>query len=122
MPLFQIWSIILILLYFCCSATPLMVARSWRRNWLENILSDENEGRIRILPSPCLSLPLMSIFRIARLACILISYFINVFYFHANSHKQYTLFSILLNMFLCMQLFYRFFISKMIMRCKFKYG
>ncbi|PKU73945.1 probable E3 ubiquitin-protein ligase XBOS32 isoform X1 [Dendrobium catenatum] len=47
-------------------ATPLMVARSWRRNWLENILSDENQCRIRVLPSPCLSLPLMSIFKIAR--------------------------------------------------------
>ncbi|XP_020573346.1 probable E3 ubiquitin-protein ligase XBOS32 [Phalaenopsis equestris] len=47
-------------------ATPLMVARSWRRNWLENILSDENQGRMRILPSPCLSLPLQSIFKIAR--------------------------------------------------------
>ncbi|KAK8955899.1 putative E3 ubiquitin-protein ligase XBOS32 [Platanthera guangdongensis] len=48
------------------SATPLMVARLWHRNWLENILSDEDQGRIQILPSPCLSLPLMSIVKLAR--------------------------------------------------------
>ncbi|KAI6680580.1 hypothetical protein NL676_034461 [Syzygium grande] len=45
---------------------PLMVARSWHRNWLEEILSTQPEGRIRILPSPYISLPLMSIVRIAR--------------------------------------------------------
>ncbi|KAJ6847803.1 putative E3 ubiquitin-protein ligase XBOS32 isoform X1 [Iris pallida] len=46
--------------------TPLMVARSWNRNWLEGILSRQPEGRIKILPSPYLSLPLMSIIKIAR--------------------------------------------------------
>lgn len=46
--------------------TPLMVARSWHRTWLEEFLSTEPEGRVQVLPSPHLSLPLMSIFRIAR--------------------------------------------------------
>lgn len=47
-------------------ATPLLVARLWRRHWLENILSEEDQGRTQIFPSPCLSLPLMSIIKIAR--------------------------------------------------------
>lgn len=51
-----------------CRWNPLMVARSWHRNWLEEILSTQPEGRIRILPSPYISLPLMSIVRIARWA------------------------------------------------------
>ncbi|XP_021895246.1 E3 ubiquitin-protein ligase XBAT32 isoform X2 [Carica papaya] len=46
--------------------TPLMVARSWHRNWLEEILSIQSEGQPQILPSPYLSLPLMSIVKIAR--------------------------------------------------------
>ncbi|XP_010928614.1 probable E3 ubiquitin-protein ligase XBOS32 isoform X2 [Elaeis guineensis] len=46
--------------------TPLMVARSWHKNWLEGILSKQPEGRTRVLPSPYLALPLMSIVRIAR--------------------------------------------------------
>uniref|UniRef100_A0A1D1Z2L3 RING-type E3 ubiquitin transferase n=1 Tax=Anthurium amnicola TaxID=1678845 RepID=A0A1D1Z2L3_9ARAE len=46
--------------------TPLMVARSWHRSWLEGILSMQPNSRARILPSPYLSLPLMSIFKIAR--------------------------------------------------------
>ncbi|CAL9110879.1 unnamed protein product [Musa textilis] len=46
--------------------TPLMVARSWHRNWLEGILSNQPDHRAKILPSPYLSLPLMSIMRIAR--------------------------------------------------------
>ncbi|KAG1326502.1 E3 ubiquitin-protein ligase XBAT32 [Cocos nucifera] len=46
--------------------TPLMVARSWHRNWLESILNKQPESRVHILPSPYLSLPLMSIMRIAR--------------------------------------------------------
>jgi hypothetical protein len=46
--------------------SPLMVARSWHRTWLEEILSTEPGGRSRILPSPYLSLPLMSIVKIAR--------------------------------------------------------
>ncbi|CAD6249161.1 unnamed protein product [Miscanthus lutarioriparius] len=46
--------------------TPLMVARSWQRNSVEEILSKEPEGRIRTLPSPYLCLPLMSIMNIAR--------------------------------------------------------
>jgi hypothetical protein len=45
-----------------------MVARSWNRNSIEEILSKEPEGRIRTLPSPDLCLPLMSIMSIARLA------------------------------------------------------
>ncbi|XP_042399864.1 probable E3 ubiquitin-protein ligase XBOS32 isoform X1 [Zingiber officinale] len=48
--------------------TPLMVARSWRKNWLESILRNETEGQIAVLPSKYLSLPLMSIVKIAR-AC-----------------------------------------------------
>lgn len=46
--------------------TPLMVARSWHRVWLEEVLSTELEGQLQILPSPYLSLPLMSIVKIAR--------------------------------------------------------
>ncbi|KAB2069407.1 hypothetical protein ES319_A08G094000v1 [Gossypium barbadense] len=46
--------------------SPLMVARSWRKSWLEEILSSKPEGRSQALPSPFLSLPLMSIIRIAR--------------------------------------------------------
>ncbi|AQK55918.1 E3 ubiquitin-protein ligase XBAT32 [Zea mays] len=46
--------------------TPLMVARSWQRNSVEEILSREPEGRIHTLPSPYLCLPLMSIMNIAR--------------------------------------------------------
>nr|XP_018678644.1 PREDICTED: probable E3 ubiquitin-protein ligase XBOS32 isoform X2 [Musa acuminata subsp. malaccensis] len=46
--------------------TPLMVARSWHRNWLEGILSNQPDHRVKILPSPYMSLPLMSIMRIAR--------------------------------------------------------
>lgn len=49
-----------------CSWTPLMVARSWHRHWLEGILSRRPEGRPLILPSPYLSLPLMSMVKIAR--------------------------------------------------------
>ncbi|KAK9099987.1 hypothetical protein Scep_023417 [Stephania cephalantha] len=46
--------------------TPLMVARSWHRDSLEEILSKLPDERLQIPPSPYLSLPLMSIFRIAR--------------------------------------------------------
>jgi len=46
--------------------TPLMVASSWQRNSIEEILSNEPEGQIRTLPSPYLCLPLMSIMNIAR--------------------------------------------------------
>ncbi|KAM0847084.1 hypothetical protein ACQ4PT_055249 [Festuca glaucescens] len=46
--------------------TPLMVARSWHKTSAEGILSKHPEGRVRILPSPYLSLPLMSIVKIAR--------------------------------------------------------
>ncbi|BBG92931.1 XB3 ortholog 2 in Arabidopsis thaliana [Prunus dulcis] len=46
--------------------TPLMVARSWHRDWLEEILSTEQQVQSQILPSPYLSLPLMSIVKIAR--------------------------------------------------------
>ncbi|KAB2625992.1 E3 ubiquitin-protein ligase XBAT32-like [Pyrus ussuriensis x Pyrus communis] len=44
--------------------TPVMVARSWHRDWLEEILTTEEEGQSQILPSPYLSLPLMSIMKI----------------------------------------------------------
>ena len=43
-----------------------MVARSWHRTWLEEILSIELGGQPQMLPSPYLSLPLMSIVKIAR--------------------------------------------------------
>ncbi|WOL06451.1 putative E3 ubiquitin-protein ligase XBOS32 isoform X1 [Canna indica] len=46
--------------------TPLMVARSWHRNSIEGILSKQPSIRVKILPSPYLSLPLMSIMKIAR--------------------------------------------------------
>ncbi|KAK1275759.1 putative E3 ubiquitin-protein ligase XBOS32 [Acorus gramineus] len=46
--------------------TPLMVARSWHRNWLEGVLSKRQEGRVQGLPSSYLSIPLMSIMKIAR--------------------------------------------------------
>ncbi|KAM7268732.1 hypothetical protein ACFE04_010898 [Oxalis oulophora] len=46
--------------------TPLMVARSWHRDCLEEILSTESEEQSQIIPSPYLSLPLMSIVKIAR--------------------------------------------------------
>ncbi|XP_024930082.3 E3 ubiquitin-protein ligase XBAT32 isoform X3 [Ziziphus jujuba] len=44
----------------------LMVARSWHRTWLEEILTTQAEGQSQSLPSPYLSLPLMSIIKIAR--------------------------------------------------------
>lgn len=46
--------------------TPLMVARSWNRDWLEEILSQRPGGRLRLSPSQFLCLPLMSIVEIAR--------------------------------------------------------
>ncbi|KAF3452860.1 hypothetical protein FNV43_RR03293 [Rhamnella rubrinervis] len=46
--------------------TPLMVARSWHRTWLEDILTTQPEGQSQSPPSPYLSLPLMSIIKIAR--------------------------------------------------------
>ncbi|PIN18222.1 26S proteasome regulatory complex, subunit PSMD10 [Handroanthus impetiginosus] len=46
--------------------TPLMVARSWHRDWLENILSQESQSQRKLSPSPYLCLPLMSIVDIAR--------------------------------------------------------
>lgn len=46
--------------------TPLMVARSWHRDGLEEILSARPERQPRPLPSPFLCLPLMSIVKIAR--------------------------------------------------------
>ncbi|MED6157267.1 E3 ubiquitin-protein ligase xbat32 [Stylosanthes scabra] len=46
--------------------TPLMVARSWHRNWLEDILKEPPSENLEVLPSPYLSLPLMSIVKIAR--------------------------------------------------------
>ncbi|CAK9173918.1 unnamed protein product [Ilex paraguariensis] len=46
--------------------TPLMVARSWRRDWLEEILSRRQRCQQRVLPSSYLCLPLMSIVNVAR--------------------------------------------------------
>uniref|UniRef100_M8BZV3 Serine/threonine-protein phosphatase 6 regulatory ankyrin repeat subunit B n=1 Tax=Aegilops tauschii TaxID=37682 RepID=M8BZV3_AEGTA len=46
--------------------SPLMVARSWHKTGAEGVLSKQPEGRLLILPSPYLSLPLMSIVKIAR--------------------------------------------------------
>ncbi|VAI62028.1 unnamed protein product [Triticum turgidum subsp. durum] len=47
-------------------STPLMVAHSWHRTSIEEILSNEPGGQTRTLPSPYLCLPLMSIMSIAR--------------------------------------------------------
>jgi E3 ubiquitin-protein ligase XBAT32/33 len=46
--------------------TPLMVARSWHKSSVEGILTKRSEVPVRILPSSYLSLPLMSIVKIAR--------------------------------------------------------
>lgn len=46
--------------------TPLLVARSWHKTSVEGILSKQPENQMRILPSPYLCLPLMSIIKIAR--------------------------------------------------------
>nr|XP_043622834.1 probable E3 ubiquitin-protein ligase XBOS32 [Erigeron canadensis] len=46
--------------------SPLEVARSWNRDWLEEILSAEPHDRTTTLPSPYLCLPLTSVVKIAR--------------------------------------------------------
>ncbi|GAA0165071.1 homeodomain transcription factor [Lithospermum erythrorhizon] len=46
--------------------TPLMVAHPWHRNSLEEILTSQPESQQRVLPSPYLCLPLMSVVKIAR--------------------------------------------------------
>lgn len=49
--------------------TPLMVARSWHRNWLEEVLNTATEQPQSHPPkvhSPFLCLPLMSIVKIAQ--------------------------------------------------------
>uniref|UniRef100_A0A2P2JXL1 RING-type E3 ubiquitin transferase n=1 Tax=Rhizophora mucronata TaxID=61149 RepID=A0A2P2JXL1_RHIMU len=46
--------------------TPLIVARSWHRNELEEVLSTQPRGPSLICPSSYLSLPLMSIINVAR--------------------------------------------------------
>lgn len=46
--------------------TPLMVARSWHRDSILEILSTPQDIRLPTIPSPYLSLPLMSIIKIAR--------------------------------------------------------
>ncbi|CAD6247195.1 unnamed protein product [Miscanthus lutarioriparius] len=51
---------------FAAKLTPLLVARSWHKTSIEGILSKQPENRMRILPSPYLCLPLMSIVKIAR--------------------------------------------------------
>ncbi|XP_052199025.1 probable E3 ubiquitin-protein ligase XBOS32 [Diospyros lotus] len=45
---------------------PLMVAQSWHRDWLEEILGSMPKDKPQLLPSPYLCLPLMSIVKIAR--------------------------------------------------------
>uniref|UniRef100_A0A6N2N4B8 Uncharacterized protein n=1 Tax=Salix viminalis TaxID=40686 RepID=A0A6N2N4B8_SALVM len=47
--------------------TPLMVARSWHRNELEVILTTQQENQSQICSSPYLSIPFMSIVKIARM-------------------------------------------------------
>ncbi|KAG8372470.1 hypothetical protein BUALT_Bualt12G0069500 [Buddleja alternifolia] len=46
--------------------TPLMVARSWHRDWLEEVLSQRPVDQPRLSPSPFLCLPLRSLVDIAR--------------------------------------------------------
>ncbi|KAI7739616.1 hypothetical protein M8C21_008667 [Ambrosia artemisiifolia] len=46
--------------------SPLEVARLWHREWLEEVLSAHQQDRIITLPSPYLSLPFMSVVKIAR--------------------------------------------------------
>ncbi|KAJ6759275.1 E3 UBIQUITIN-PROTEIN LIGASE XBOS32 ISOFORM X1-RELATED [Salix koriyanagi] len=46
--------------------TPSMVARSWHRNELEEILGTQPGNRSQICPSSYLSIPFMSIVKIAR--------------------------------------------------------
>lgn len=52
-----------------------MVAHSWHRDWLEEVLSSEQEGQqsqiLQSLPSPYISLPVMSIVKIARQVILL---------------------------------------------------
>jgi E3 ubiquitin-protein ligase XBAT32/33 len=43
-----------------------MVARSWHRNELEVILTTQLENQSQICPSPYVSIPFMSIVKIAR--------------------------------------------------------
>lgn len=49
-----------------CRWTPLMVARSWHRNEVEEVLGTQLERQPHVGPSPYLSLPLNSIVKIAR--------------------------------------------------------
>jgi E3 ubiquitin-protein ligase XBAT32/33 len=43
-----------------------MVARSWHRSWLEDTLKTPPAENLQVLPSPYISLPIMSIVKIAR--------------------------------------------------------
>ena len=54
--------------FFCnCSWVPWDVARVWGRHWLENVLAPNSQVPLRSFPvSRFLSLPLMSILKIAR--------------------------------------------------------
>ncbi|KAL8254798.1 hypothetical protein R6Q59_033019 [Mikania micrantha] len=45
---------------------PLQVARLWHREWLEEVLNAHQQDRTTPLPSPYLSLPFMSVVKIAR--------------------------------------------------------
>lgn len=61
-----------------------MVARSWHRNGLEGILSKQLHSQILVLPSPYLSLPLMSIVKIARY--LYVSF--QIYYNYNNIYKK----------------------------------
>mgnify|MGYP007084850363 FL=1 len=54
--------------FFCnCSWVPWDVARVWGRHWLENVLAPNSQVPLQSFPvSRFLSLPLMSILKIAR--------------------------------------------------------
>nr|XP_034918147.1 uncharacterized protein LOC118051586 [Populus alba] len=52
--------------------TPLMVARSWHRNELGVILTTQQENQSQICPSPYISIPFMSIVKIARIVLLIL--------------------------------------------------
>jgi hypothetical protein len=69
--------------------TPLMVARSWHINGLDGILSKQPQTRIHVLPSPYLSLPLMSIVKIARYFYVSFQIKYIIFYKIWNCHNNF---------------------------------
>ncbi|KAI3768274.1 hypothetical protein L2E82_18820 [Cichorium intybus] len=46
--------------------TPLAVAQSWHRDWLQEVLTEQSQDHEPIPPSPYLCIPLMSVVKIAR--------------------------------------------------------